>query len=143
MDIVIGSDHAGFDMKEECKSFLAGSGEYTLMDMGVYNRDSSDYPRIAQQVARTVAAGEYQRGILICGSGIGMSIAANRFRGIRAALCHNLYLARMSRLHNDANILVLGGRVIGGALAMEIVDVFLKTECEGGRHKARLDMIDD
>jgi ribose 5-phosphate isomerase B len=143
MDIVIGSDHAGFDMKEECKSFLEASKEYTVTDMGVYNRDSSDYPKIAQKVAGAVAAGKYQRGILICGSGIGMSIAANRFRGVRAALCHNIYLARMSRLHNDANILVLGGRVIGGALAMEMVDIFLKTEFEGGRHEARLDMIDN
>jgi ribose 5-phosphate isomerase B len=142
MDIVIGSDHAGFDMKEECKSFLEGSKVYSITDMGVYNRDSSDYPKIAQKVARAVAAGEYQRGILICGSGIGMSIAANRFRGVRAALCHNLYLARMSRLHNNANILVLGGRVIGGALAMEMVDTFLKTEFEGGRHETRLNMID-
>ncbi len=142
MEIIIGSDHAGFDMKEECKSFLEGTGEYTIEDVGVYNRQSSDYPKIAQKVARAIEGGKYSRGILICGSGIGMSIAANRFRGVRAALCHNLYLARMSRRHNDANILVMGGRVIGGALAVEIVDIFLKTEFEGGRHKLRLDMID-
>lgn len=142
MDIIIGSDHAGFDMKEECKSFLEGVKEYTIEDVGVYSRQSSDYPKIAQKVARAIGNGKYSRGILICGSGIGMSIAANRFRGVRAALCHNLYLARMSRLHNDANILVMGGRVIGGALAVEMVDIFLKTEFEGGRHQSRLDMID-
>jgi ribose 5-phosphate isomerase B len=142
MDIIIGSDHAGFDMKEECKSFFEGVKEYTIEDVGVYSRQSSDYPKIAQKVARAIGNGKYSRGILICGSGIGMSIAANRFRGVRAALCHNLYLARMSRLHNDANILVMGGRVIGGALAVEMVDIFLKTEFEGGRHQSRLDMID-
>jgi len=142
MDIIIGSDHAGFDMKEECRLHLEGSSDHRIFDIGVYNRDSSDYPKIAQTVARSVAAGEYDRGILICGSGIGMSIVANRFQGIRAALCHNLYLARMSRLHNDANILVMGGRVIGVGLALEMVDIFLNTAFEGGRHQKRLDMID-
>ncbi|MBN1850902.1 MAG: ribose 5-phosphate isomerase B [Deltaproteobacteria bacterium] len=142
MKIIIGSDHAGFDMKEECRSHLEGSSSHQITDIGVYNRDSSDYPRIAQIVARSVAAREYDRGILICGSGIGMSIAANRFKEIRAALCHNLYLARMSRLHNDANILVMGGRVIGVGLALEMVDTFLNTPFEGGRHQKRLDMID-
>lgn len=142
MDIIIGSDHAGFDMKMECKSYLEGASEHNITDIGVYNHDSSDYPKVGQAVARAVAAGEYQRGILICGSGIGMSIVANRFKGIRAALCHNLYLARMSRLHNDANILVMGGRVIGVGLALEMVDIFLNTAFEGGRHQIRLDMID-
>ena len=142
MDIIIGSDHAGYDMKEECRTFLENLSEYNVMDAGVYNRESSDYPNIAKKIAEAIANGEYYRGILICGSGIGMSIAANRYRGVRAALCHNLYLARMSRQHNDANILVMGGRVIGSGLALEMVEIFLKTEFESGRHKRRLDLID-
>jgi ribose 5-phosphate isomerase B len=142
MDIIIGSDHAGYDMKEECRTFLENLLEYNVMDAGVYNRESSDYPNIAKKIAEAIANGEYYRGILICGSGIGMSITANRYKGVRAALCHNLYLARMSRQHNDANILVMGGRVIGSGLALEMVEIFLKTEFEGGRHKRRLDLID-
>ena len=143
MDIVIGSDHAGFGLKEECKKFLEKAYEYKVADMGVFSRESSDYPRIAHRVAQAVSKGEYSRGILICGSGIGMSITANRYRGVRAALCHNLYAARMSRLHNDANILTMGERISGVGLAFEILDLFLKTEFEGGRHKSRIDQIDD
>ena len=109
--------------------------------MGVYNRESADYPVTAHQVAQAVANGEYARGILICGSGVGMSMVANRYRGVRAALCHSIYLARMSRLHNDANILAMGERVVGVGLALDIVDAFLNTEFEGGRHQKRLDMI--
>lgn len=142
MNIIIGSDHAGYDMKEECKILLEKDNEHKIMDIGVYSRESSNYPDIAHKVAQAVANGEYPRGILICGSGIGMSMVANRYKGVRAALCHNLYLARMSRQHNDANILVMGGRVIGMGLALEMVDIFLKTEFEGGRHKKRLDLID-
>jgi len=143
MNIVIGSDHAGFGLKEECKAFLEKAGEYKVTDMGVFSRESSDYPRIAHRVAQAVSKGVYSRGILICGSGIGMSITANRYRGVRAALCHSLYAARMSRLHNDANILTMGDRVSGIGLALEILDLFLKTEFEGGRHKSRIDQIDD
>ena len=143
MDIVIGSDHAGFDLKEECKAFLEKSGEYTVTDIGVYSRQSCDYPGIAHRAAQAVSKGEYSRGILICGSGIGMSIVANRYRGVRAALCHNLYSARMSRLHNDANILTMGGRILGVGLALEILELFLKTGFEGGRHKSRIDQIDN
>lgn len=142
MDIIIGSDHAGYDMKEECRLFLEDLSGYNVMDAGVHSRESSDYPNIAKKVAEAITNGEYSRGILICGSGIGMSIAANRYKGVRAALCHNLYLARMSRQHNDANILVMGGRVIGAGLALEMIEVFLKTEFEGGRHQRRLDLID-
>jgi ribose 5-phosphate isomerase B len=142
MNVIIGSDHAGYDMKEECRLFLENLSEYKVSDVGVYSRESSDYPNIAKKVAEAVANGEYAKGILICGSGIGMSIAANRYRGVRAALCHNLYLARMSRQHNDANILVMGGRVIGVGIALEMIEIFLKTEFEGGRHKKRLDLID-
>jgi ribose 5-phosphate isomerase B len=142
MEIILGSDHAGFDLKEECKGFLERSGEHTIIDTGVFSRQSSDYPKIAHKVAQAVSDKEYDRGILICGAGIGMSIVANRYKGVRAALCHNLYTVRMCRLHNDANILVMGGRVIGVGLALEMAELFLETEFEGGRHKSRLDQID-
>ena len=142
MDIIIGSDHAGFDLKEVCRSFLEASGIYGVTDIGVFSRDSVDYPQIAHRTAQAVSKGEYGRGILICGTGIGMSITANRHKGVRAALCLDLYSAKMSRLHNDANILVMGGRILGVGLALEIVDVFLKTEFEGGRHRGRLEQID-
>ncbi|MFC1532071.1 ribose 5-phosphate isomerase B [Thermodesulfobacteriota bacterium] len=142
MDIIIGADHAGFDMKEEYRLFFEKNKEHKVVDVGVYSRQSSDYPNIAHKVAQTITNGEYARGILICGSGIGMSITANRYRGVRAALCHNLYMARMSRQHNDANILVIGGRVIGVGLALDMLEVFLRTEFDGGRHRKRLDLID-
>ena len=142
MDIVIGSDHGGFDLKETVKEALEASQEYRLTDIGVFSRQSSDYPKIAHQLAKAVSDGEFARGILICGSGIGMSIVANRYERIRAALCHNLYAAKMSRLHNDANILVMGGRVTGVDLSLEIVNVFLNTEFEGGRHQRRVDQIE-
>lgn len=140
--IIIGSDHAGFDMKEECRLSLIKNPGYRVFDRGVYDRQSADYPDIAKSVALSVLSGEYERGILICGSGIGMSIAANRYKGIRAALCHDLYTARLCRQHNDANILVMGGRVIGAGIALEMVEIFLNTEFEGGRHKKRIDLID-
>jgi ribose 5-phosphate isomerase B len=142
MDIIIGSDHGGFDLKETVKSTLEASQEYRLTDIGVFGRQSSDYPIIAHQMAQALLRGEFGRGILICGSGIGMSITANRYERIRAALCHNLYAAKMSRLHNDANILVMGGRVTGIDLSLEIVNVFLSTEFEGGRHQRRVDQIE-
>ena len=142
MDIIIGSDHAGFGLKEMCKDFLGKRDEYVVTDVGVFSRESSDYPLIAHKVARGVASGDYRRGILICGSGIGMSIVANRYKGIRAALCCDLYSARLSRLHNDANILAMGERVLGSGLALEILSTFLQTEFEGGRHQARIDQID-
>ena len=142
MDVIMGSDHAGFSLKEECRASLEKSGDHKVMDLGVFSLQSTDYPKIAHEMAQAISKGEYSRGILICGTGIGMSIVANRYKGVRAALCHNLYLVRMSRLHNDANILVMGGRVIGGGLAIEMVELFLETEFEGGRHKSRLDQID-
>lgn len=141
-NIITGSDHAGFDLKEECRLFLSKNMGYRVFDQGIYNKQSSDYPDIAKNVAMAVLSGEYEKGILICGSGIGMSIAANRFKGIRAALCHDLYTARLCRQHNDANILVMGGRVIGTGLALEMVELFLNTEFEGGRHGKRIDLID-
>jgi len=143
MNIIIGSDHAGFDLKEACKAFLDKSGEHAVKDAGVFTRASSDYPKIAHAVAEAVAKGQCDRGILICGSGIGMSMAANRHKGVRAALCHDLYSARMSRMHNDANVLTMGERIIGVGLALEILDLFLKTAFEGGRHKSRVDQIDE
>ena len=142
MEIIIGSDHAGFDLKEACKAHLESLDDYIVRDIGAFNKDSSDYPKVAQKLARSIADGKYSHGILICGSGLGMSIVANRYKGVRAALCHNLYLARMARMHNDANVLVMGERVIGWGLALEMVDLFLKTPFEGGRHKLRLDLID-
>jgi len=143
MNIIIGADHAGFDLKEVCKAHLLQSGEHRVTDVGVFSRDSADYPRIAKEVAGAVGRGEYDRGVLICGTGIGMSITANRFKRVRAALCQDVYSAKMSRLHNDANVLAMGGRIVGPGIALEILDVFLKTEFEGGRHKKRLDLIDD
>jgi len=142
MDIIIGADHAGFDLKETCKTFLKNSGKYEVTDIGVFSRQSYDYPKIAHKVAQAISNGEYKVGILVCGSGIGMSMVANRYKGVRAALCHNIYSARMSRLHNDANILTMGGRVTGVDLALEILEQFLKTEFEGGRHRSRVDQID-
>jgi ribose 5-phosphate isomerase B len=142
MNIIIGSDHAGFDLKEACRSFLEGLAEYPVQDAGVFSRDSSDYPDIAHEVSRAVSSGEFSRGILICGTGMGMSIAANRHKGVRAALCHNLYTARLGRAHNDANLLCMGGRVIGVGIGLEMVELFLKTPFEGGRHQRRIDLIE-
>jgi ribose 5-phosphate isomerase B len=142
MDIIIGADHAGFDLKEICKTFLEKSGKYKVTDIGVFSRQSYDYPKVAHKVAQAISNGECNVGILVCGSGIGMSMVANRYKGVRAALCHNIYSARMSRLHNDANILTMGGRVTGVDLALEILEQFLKTEFEGGRHRSRVDQID-
>jgi ribose 5-phosphate isomerase B len=142
MDIIIGSDHAGFDLKEELKAFLSRKQVYLVTDMGTYSTEPIDYPIVAHKVAERVSNGEFNKGILICGSGIGMSIVANRYAKVRAALCHNLFTVKLSRLHNDANILVLGGRVLGLGLALDMVDLFLQTEFEGGRHQRRLDAID-
>ena len=142
MEIIIGSDHAGFELKERCKAHLEGLDGFSVKDIGVFNTDSADYPNVAHKLAGAVSDGRYSKGILICGSGIGMSIVANRYTGVRAALCHNLYLARMARMHNDANVLVMGERVIGWGLALEMVDAFLDADFDGGRHQTRLDMIE-
>lgn len=142
MKIIIGSDHAGFDLKEKYKNLLSGELGYEVKDMGAYSTDSIDYPDIARQVAEAISSGEFEKGVLICGSGIGMSIAANRFKGVNAALCNNIFTAEMCRRHNNANILVVGARVTGDALALEMLKVYLKTEFEGGRHKKRVDKID-
>jgi ribose 5-phosphate isomerase B len=138
---VIGCDHAAYELKEKLKAFLLRNG-HTVEDVGAYSTDSVDYPDYAKKVASLVSEGRYARGILLCGTGLGMSMAANRFPGVRAALCHDLFGATMSRRHNDANILVLGGRVTGDILAEEIVKVWLTTPFEDGRHQKRLDMFD-
>lgn len=142
MNIIIGSDHAGFDLKEEIKRFLSEKGDYIIKDIGAFSHEPVDYPIIAHKVAKNIAERKFNRGILLCGSGIGMSMVANRYRNVRAALCHNLYTVRLSRRHNDANILVLGGRVLGIGLALDMVDLFLSTDFEGGRHQRRLEEID-
>jgi len=140
MTIVLGSDHAGFELKEHLRIYL-GEQKVEVMDLGTHSEASVDYPDIGAAVAGKVSRGEVQRGILICGSGIGMSIVANRFPGVRAALCHDLYSARVSREHNDSNLLVLGGRLIGKGLAREILKMWLETEFHGGRHQKRLEKI--
>ena len=139
--IVIGSDHAGFPLKELLKEHLQARG-IAVEDVGTHSEQSCDYPPLAATVSRKVLAGA-GLGVLICGSGMGMSMMANRFRGIRAALCTNEFLARMSRRHNDANILCLGHRVIGQDLAKAILDAFLDASFEGGRHQRRVEMFDD
>jgi len=141
MKIVIGSDHAGLELKEEIKSLLE-TGGYEITDVGTNSPASVDYPDFGFEAARLVASGAVDRGILVCGTGIGMSIAANKVKGIRAALIHDLYTAIQSRKHNDANVLVLGGRVTGRGLAEEIVKVWLSTEFEGGRHLGRIKKIE-
>ena len=135
--LAIGSDHGGFALKQAVMAHLREKGiEYR--DYGTYTEDSCDYPEFGEAVARAVASGEADRGIAICGTGIGISIAANKVRGIRAAVCGDCYSAEMTRRHNDANVLCMGARVVGEGLAMKIVDVFLETPFEGGRHARRV-----
>ena len=138
--IIIGSDHGGYNLKNEIVKHLKASG-YEVLDLGCYSEDSCDYPVIAKAVAQEVLKTS-GRGILVCGTGIGMSIAANRFDGIRASHCTDTFTARMTRAHNNSNILCLGERITGKGLALDIVDIWLKTDFEGGRHQKRIDMID-
>ncbi|MDK2952649.1 MAG: ribose 5-phosphate isomerase [Kosmotoga sp.] len=140
--VAIASDHAGFAMKKELIDFLSSAG-YEITDYGTYSEESVDYPDYAAKVAEAVTEGTAERGILICGTGLGMSIAANRYKGVRAALCLYPEMARMTRKHNDANVLVLSGRLIGVELARRIVEVFFETGFEGGRHERRIRKIDD
>ena len=138
--IALGADHGGFALKEEIKKHLDEKNiEYK--DFGTLTGEAIDYPIIAEQVAEAVAGGEYEKGILCCGTGIGISIAANKVKGIRCACCSDCFSAKYTRLHNDANILAMGGRVIGAGLANMMVDTFLETEFEGGRHSRRVDLI--
>ena len=138
--IVIASDHGGFSLKVDIVSFLKELG-YEVNDMGPKNQNSVDYPDYGIRIAQAVTQNTNSRGIVICGTGIGMSIVVNRFTGIRGTLCSDLYTAKLCREHNDSNILIMGGRVVGYGLAREIVKVWLTTPFEGGRHQKRLDKI--
>ena len=139
--IAIASDHGGFNIKNILSEYLLQKG-HKIDDLGTYSSDSVDYPDFAHTIAERIANGIDKRAILICGTGIGMSITANRYPGVRAALGNDIYSARMSRLHNDSNVLVLGGRIVGSELATEIVSTWLSTEFEGGRHNRRIEKID-
>ena len=140
--IVIGCDHGGFELKNEIIAHLEKRG-IEVTDVGTYSTASSNYPDYARAVCRKIQSGEFERGILVCGTGIGISIAANKHNGIRAACCSDTFSARMTRMHNDANVLCMGGRVVGPGLACDMVDLFVDTEFEGGRHQARVDMLAD
>ncbi len=142
MKIAIGCDKAGVDLMKIIIERLTEQG-HEIDCIGIKDGYCADYPEIAFKTAKTVASGDCRFGILICGTGIGMSMAANKVKGIRAAVCSEHYSAKYTRLHNDANMLCLGGRVIGAELAKELVDIFLNTEFEGGRHKPRVDYISD
>ncbi|MBF0530446.1 MAG: ribose 5-phosphate isomerase B [Deltaproteobacteria bacterium] len=141
MKIIIASDHAGFDLKQAIFEHLRTKNE-DVTDAGPPSAESCDYSHYALLIARSVSAGEYDRGVLVCGTGIGMSMAANRIKGARAALCFNEYMARMSRNHNDANILCLGQRTTGVGLALATLETFLTADFEGGRHQRRLSLFD-
>lgn len=138
--IAIGSDHGGFELKGHIIKHLEERG-VAVKDFGVYTEGSVDYPDCAKPVCEAVLAGEAERGILICGTGIGISMAANKFDGIRAALCGDVFSAKMAKEHNNANVITLGGRVTGRELAFMIVDTFLDAEFQGGRHQTRIDKI--
>ena len=140
MKIVIGSDHGGIHLKEVLKQHLAERG-VEVSDAGTYTEESCDYPDIALKVCREITAGKAERGILVCGTGIGMSMAANKVKGIRAALCGDVFSAAMSREHNNANVICLGERVLGAGLAARILDSWLDTEFAGGRHERRVNKI--
>ena len=140
MRIAIGSDHLGLPLKRVIRDFLKEKGIQPY-DFGTMSEEPVDYPDIAKKVAQAIMKGEYDRGILVCGTGIGMCITANKLKGIRAALAYDIKTAQISRLHNDANVLCLGGREISEAKALDIVDVWLNTSFEGGRHQLRIDKI--
>lgn len=140
MKIAIANDHAGINLKPTLIKYLTEHG-YEYCDFGTYTTDSCDYPDYALKASEAVASGECDRGILICGTGIGMSIAANKVKGIRCAHCHDVFSAKATRHHNDANMLAFGERVIGAGVMLEIVEAFLTTEFDGGRHQKRIDKI--
>ena len=140
MKIALGCDHGGLEHKNAILEHLKERG-FEVIDFGIYEQKSVDYPEIAVKVANCIASGEAERGFLVCGTGIGMSLAANKVKGIRAAACSEHFSAKYTRLHNDSNILCLGGRVIGVGTALELADLFVDTEFEGGRHQRRVDMI--
>ncbi|MFO7591146.1 MAG: ribose 5-phosphate isomerase B [Acidimicrobiia bacterium] len=140
MRISVGSDHAGFELKEKLEAHLKMLG-HDVTDVGTHNDDSVDYPDLAAKVGTAVASGEAERGVLVCGSGIGVAIAANKIDGVRAANVYDPEMAKMSRLHNDANVVTMGGRYLPDETAQEIVDTFIATAFEGGRHQRRVDKI--
>ncbi|MBP1611697.1 MAG: rpiB [Acidobacteria bacterium] len=141
MRLAAASDHAGFPLKNHLVAWLSARG-HEVIDLGTHSAESTDYPDFAHEVARRIASGEVERGLLVCGTGIGMSIAANRHAGVRAARCLTEYDARMARAHNDANVLALGERVTGAGLAEAILETFLATAFEGGRHARRVQKIE-
>jgi len=136
--IAIASDHAGFELRGQLHALLKTAG-YQVLDLGTDSTESVDYPDFASKVAQAITSGQAAQGVLVCGSGIGMSIAANRYQGIRAALCHDVTTARLARQHNDANILCLGARILGAQEAGDTLRAFLETPFEGGRHQRRVD----
>ena len=140
MKIAVGCDHGGLEHKNAIAEHLKSEG-FEVEDFGIYENKSVDYPEIALKVANSIKNGENELGILVCGTGIGMSLAANKVNGIRAAACSEHFSAKYTRLHNNSNILCLGGRVIGIGTALELCDIFVNTEFEGGRHQRRIDMI--
>ena len=142
MKIAMGSDHGGFDLKEQIKAWLQENG-HEVVDFGCHSKESCDYPDFGAAAARAVASGQCERGIVICTTGIGISITANKVKGIRCALCSDPWSAEMTRRHNDANMLAMGGRVVGPGLALKIVDAFLNAEFDGGRHETRVKMMMD
>ena len=141
MKITIGSDHGAVQLKEEVKMVLKEYGDIEVTDVGTFGTDSVDYPDIAEKVCGDVVSGKADRGIVLCGTGIGISIAANKIKGIRCALCNDVFSAKMSRQHNDANVLAMGGRVLGFGPAGEIVRAFVEGNFEGGRHERRVNKI--
>lgn len=142
MKIALASDHGGFALKEAIKAHLNEKG-YEILDLGTHSEESVDYPRYGKACGEAVASGEAQRGIVCCGTGIGISIAANKVKGVRAAVITNEFMAEMTKRHNDANIIALGGRVLETAYAIKLVDIWLTTEFEGGRHQRRVDMLNE
>lgn len=142
MNIVIASDHAGYALKEQIKSGLQKKG-FNVIDCGTDSEESCDYPVFAKALCREINAGNGEFGILVCGTGIGMSIAANKIKGIRAALCSDYFSTKYTRAHNDSNVMCLGARVMGEGLAMELIDVFLNTPFEGGKHLRRINMYEE
>ncbi|MBQ6400731.1 MAG: ribose 5-phosphate isomerase B [Firmicutes bacterium] len=143
MIIAIASDHGGYQLKETVRKYLAGRGDVKVVDLGTNSEESVDYPIYGRACAEAVASGKADRGIVICGTGIGISIAANKVKGIRCGLCTSTEMAELTRKHNNANMLAMGGRTTDPELALEITRVFLDTEFEGGRHKRRTDLLDE
>lgn len=142
MKLALAADHGGFELKEKIKEHLSKRNDLEIQDLGTNSEESVDYPKFGKACAGLVASGEAERGIVFCGTGIGISIAANKVKGIRCALVTNMFMAEMSRKHNNANMLALGGRILSAEEAINIVDVWLSTEFEGGRHQRRIDLLE-